>query len=57
VGKTAGKKIEAAKEKLFDASGSVNWWGMSGYLIEYYSTSHSSMERSIPPIFTKCLIS
>jgi hypothetical protein len=50
-------KNEAAKEKLFDASGPVNCWGMSGYLIEYYSTSHSSTERSIPPIFTKCLIS
>jgi hypothetical protein len=50
-------KNEAAKEKIFDASGPVNCWGMSGYLIEYYSTSHSSTERSIPPIFTKCLIS
>lgn len=44
-------KNEAAKEKLFDASGPVNCWGMSGYLIEYYSTSHSSTERSIPPIY------
>src|SRR5215207_7638950 len=24
---------------------------------EYHSTSHSSTERSIPPMFTKCLVS
>lgn len=32
-------------------------WQSGLIIIKYYSTSHSSIERSIPPIFTNCVIS